>query len=79
MKKTAISISDTVFYQAEESARRLNMSRSEFYTKAILAYLQEHRDVDVTAKLNEVYAQNSSAIDKELSKVQNTILVEEHW
>ncbi len=33
--KTAISIPDEVFRQAEQAAKRLGVSRSEFFTRAV--------------------------------------------
>jgi metal-responsive CopG/Arc/MetJ family transcriptional regulator len=53
--KTAISIPDPVFEAAERLAQRLGKSRSELYTTAIRDYLKEHRDEDVTERLNEIY------------------------
>jgi hypothetical protein len=46
--KTAISIPDDVFADAERLARRLKKSRSELYSRAIREYIGEHRLV-VTA------------------------------
>ena len=39
------------------------MSRSELYAVALAEYLAKHRDADVTAKLNEVLADESSGVD----------------
>jgi metal-responsive CopG/Arc/MetJ family transcriptional regulator len=38
--KTAISVPDEVFAQAEEHAAALGMSRSEFFTRAARHYLE---------------------------------------
>lgn len=51
--KTAVSIPDAVFEQAEMLARRRNISRSELYATALKALLAE--DAAVTAKLDTVY------------------------
>jgi metal-responsive CopG/Arc/MetJ family transcriptional regulator len=40
--KTAISIPDGVFEAAEAIAQQLGVSRSEFYTKALQAYLEKN-------------------------------------
>jgi len=37
--KTAISLPDPVFNQAEALAQQLGLSRSELYTRALQAYL----------------------------------------
>ncbi len=70
--KTAISIPDPVFKSAEQLASRLRVSRSALYSKALEAYLEEHRDELVTSRLNEVYgaSENESALDTDLASMQ---------
>ncbi len=58
--KTAISLPDATFRRADLVARRLGMSRSELYVKALEAYLGPPPDDEITAQLNEVYADQSS-------------------
>lgn len=53
--KTAVSIPDDLFDSAEGTARRLGLSRSELYARALRDYLAEHGDEGVTERLNEVY------------------------
>ncbi len=59
--KTAISLPDALFRRADLVARRLGMSRSELYVKALEAYLGPPTDDEITAKLDEVYANGSAA------------------
>lgn len=40
--KTAISLLDEIFAEAEAIAQQLGMSRSELYTEALKAYLQRY-------------------------------------
>jgi metal-responsive CopG/Arc/MetJ family transcriptional regulator len=40
--KTAISLPDSVFEEAEALAQQLGLSRSELYTKALQAYLKKY-------------------------------------
>jgi metal-responsive CopG/Arc/MetJ family transcriptional regulator len=40
--KTAISLPDPVFEEAESLAKQLGVSRSELYTKALKAYLRKY-------------------------------------
>jgi len=77
--KTAISMPDAVFEAAEKLAKRLHLSRSELFTRAVSAYVQERDDDDVTARLNEVYARESSALDPVMEQVQFASLPREHW
>lgn len=52
--KTAISIPDPIFDEAESLASRRQMSRSQLYTEAIREYLQRHVPQRITEKLNEI-------------------------
>lgn len=38
--KTAISLPDSIFKEAESLTKKLGVSRSELYTKALKAYLR---------------------------------------
>jgi len=53
--KTAISIPDNVFRAAERLARRLGLSRSELYARAVAEFVAQHRGQDITERLNAVY------------------------
>ncbi len=53
--KTAISIPDPVFKAAERLAKRLGLSRSELYVRAISSYVEKHKGQKVTDLLNEIY------------------------
>ena len=77
--KTAISIPDTIFQQAEKAARQMKVSRSELYTKAIASFLERHHAQDITGKLNEVYAQESLALAPEFAAAQTALLTTEDW
>ena len=50
--KTAISIPDDTFEQVTQNARELGMSRSEFFTRAAMAYLKELESRSLTARIN---------------------------
>jgi len=54
--KTAISIPDEIFKQAERASKRLGVSRSELFTRAMQEYLGVQRDANVTASYNEAFA-----------------------
>lgn len=77
--KTAISIPNDVFEAAEQTARRLSMSRSEFYTRAVEAYLEAHKTEGVTEKLNEVYATEPSRLDPVLAEMQAASMAKIEW
>ena len=77
--KTAISIPDSVFDQAERLASRLGVSRSELYTKAVSEYVKQHKGVGLTEKLNKVYSEESSNLDPVLRALQSVSIEEESW
>jgi metal-responsive CopG/Arc/MetJ family transcriptional regulator len=53
--KTAISLPDQVFYEAEETAKYMSIPRSKLYLNALMEYLQKNNRKNITEKLNEVY------------------------
>ena len=77
--KTAISIPDPIFEQAEEAARELKISRSELYTTALRAFLNENQSAQITERLNQVYEAESSTLDPVLMSMQATALTVEEW
>lgn len=77
--KTAISIPDEVFEEAERTAKRLGVSRSELYVNAVRDYLERHRDENITEKLNELYMDIESSLPSELERLQSASLGKEDW
>lgn len=70
--KTAISIPEAVFHSAEQLARRLDVSRSELYSRAVSDLVAKHSDEVVKSRLNEVYGpgREDSSLDEALADVQ---------
>jgi metal-responsive CopG/Arc/MetJ family transcriptional regulator len=68
--KTAISIPDQIFNQADILANELGISRSELYSKAIEEFIKERDDEVITEKLNEVYNSENNSLSKDLNKMQ---------
>lgn len=77
--KTAISIPDPIFEEAEGLAKRLGMSRSELYATAVAQFVDTYREEAILAALNEVYAENDSAVDPVLNQLQWLALPHEEW
>lgn len=50
--KTAISVPDETFKQAERQATALGMSRSEFYSRAAQRYLEHLEAESLTGRIN---------------------------
>ena len=77
--KIAISVPDDVFKAGEHLAQLLGLSRSQLYADALSAYLSERGAVAVTAKLNAIYAAESSKLDPAIAASQLTRLANETW
>jgi metal-responsive CopG/Arc/MetJ family transcriptional regulator len=50
--KTAVSIPDPLFKEAEAAAKKLGLSRSRFIQIALEAYLERRREEELTAEIN---------------------------
>lgn len=68
--KTAISLPDELFEQAEAEAQKLGVSRSELYARALSAFVLSRHGDAVTERLNRVYADESSEADPVLLDIQ---------
>jgi len=79
--KTAISIPDEIFHEAEKVAKRRGLSRSELYTNAVKQYVQDERFLGVRERLDAVYGNNSklSELDEAVRQGQKRILTDETW
>jgi len=78
--KTAISIPDDLFEAAEKMARKLKISRSEFYQQAVASFLQQHGADVVRESLDRVYAKKSNrSLDPLIRAIGEQIIKEEDW
>ena len=77
--KVAVSIPDPIFREAERISRRIRLPRSQFYARAIEAYVRVRSGEDVTERLNEVYAKTSSKLDPAAEALSLEVLRREKW
>ena len=77
--KTAISINDEVFEKAEKTAQQLGLSRSKLYSMAVLEFVQNHDPEAITAKLNQVYNNNSSKLDDDMLRANYDLFSKDVW
>lgn len=79
--KTVVSVPDSLFEAAERLARRMRVSRSELYQRAIAAYVKSHRHQNVTEALNCVYADepDTSTLDSVLESMQSASSPDRKW
>jgi len=77
--KTAISLPDSTFEEAEALAQQLGWSRSGLYTKALQAYLKKYNRNQTLLKLNQVYSKESSELDPVIARMHYMSLPCEDW
>lgn len=77
--KTAISLPDDLFRSGDSLAKRLGVSRSELYARALAEYLAKHRTDQITQRLNAVYATEDSRLDPSFAAAQAQALPRERW
>lgn len=53
--KTAISVENELFQEADRTARKMGLSRSRLFSLALEGFLQEQRKRELTEQLNRVY------------------------
>lgn len=77
--KTAVSIPDPLFKEAERLTKRLRIPRSQLYARALEAYVQRQRSKGIKEALDEVYTTESSEVDPVLAQLQAEALGREEW
>lgn len=55
--KTAISVPDEIFEKGEATAKRLKISRSELYSRALQAFIDSHSPDRVTSAWDAVISE----------------------
>lgn len=61
--KTAVSIPDEVFEEAESLARRMKRSRSDIFSRALAEYVARHSPDRVTEAMDRVLAELGESPD----------------
>jgi metal-responsive CopG/Arc/MetJ family transcriptional regulator len=77
--KTAISIPDNVFKQAERLRRQSRKSRSELFSEAMREYVARHAPDDVTDAMNRVCSQVGDTKNQFVSTAARRILERTEW
>lgn len=57
--KTAISLPDQLYEEAERTAQSLGIPRSQLFAKALEEFIALHKRENITERLNQVYAKVS--------------------
>ena len=77
--KTAVSLPEIVFQEAERLARRLRKSRSALYRDAIAEYVARHDTDAITAKLDEVIESSGDERDEFMRAAARRTLEHADW
>jgi predicted transcriptional regulator len=79
--KTAISIPDAVFEEADRLAKRRGWSRSELYANAVAEYVKGERFLGVRERLDAVYGEHpeTSDLDPAIERAQARALLKDKW
>ena len=77
--KVAVSIPDDLFDSAESLGRRLGVSRSRLYATAVAEFVAKHKGRKTTERLNRVYAEEESRLEKPLRRLQARSITGESW
>ena len=79
--KTAVSVPNDVFEQAERLARRAGRSRSDVYSAALREYLARHATDELTATINEVIDDlgEEAAVDPFVRSTGQQVLEQNEW
>jgi antitoxin MazE6 len=77
--KTAVSLPDDVFEQAERLARRAKKSRSQIYGEALREYIARHSSDEVTAAMDRVVAEVGAERDPFAAAAARRALERSEW
>jgi metal-responsive CopG/Arc/MetJ family transcriptional regulator len=77
--KTAISVPDPIFDEAERMARRMKRSRSELYSAALADYLARHNPDQVTEAMNRTLSAVGNDVDQFVAIASRRALERGEW
>lgn len=77
--KTAVSIPDDIFKEADELARRARRTRSDVYAAALREYLARHDPDSITRRINAVVDQVGDGYDEWNAEGARQILESTEW
>lgn len=77
--KTAVSIPDDVFRQAERLAKRTKKSRSRLFSEALREYVARHAADEVTDAMNRVVDEIGQKRDEFVVLAARRVLEQTEW
>jgi metal-responsive CopG/Arc/MetJ family transcriptional regulator len=77
--KTAVSIPDEVFEEAERLATELQTSRSQLYSRALQEFVARHTPNRLTEAMNRVIDEVGVEIDEFSQRASRRVLEQVDW
>ncbi|MGB5311144.1 MAG: hypothetical protein WBN38_03670 [Polyangiales bacterium] len=77
--KTAVSVPNEVFERGERLAKRLKVSRSELYSRALREYLARHAPDEVTAALDTLCGELDTGAEEFTREAGRRVLESSDW
>ena len=80
--KTAISIQQSLFEQAEDMARKMRVSRSRLFVLALEDYISRQQNRELLAQIDAAYADKPDLAEKALHRKMRRVhrrMVEGEW
>ncbi|MDJ0762015.1 MAG: ribbon-helix-helix protein, CopG family [Myxococcota bacterium] len=77
--KTAISIPDDIFQEAERYARRTNKSRSQLFREALIEYLARHDSERITTAMDKMCEKVDTHPDPVFDAAARRVLEQSEW
>ena len=77
--KTAVSVPDEVFEQAEHLAKYLEISRSQLYQRALVEFVARHAPDSVTAALDRVCSEVDPSSEPFVARAARSALARSSW
>jgi len=80
--KTAISIQESLFKQADALARRMDISRSQLFAMAVEEFIRQHQSQQLLEQINRAYEDEPDLPEREYlegMKPRHRQLLEGQW
>jgi metal-responsive CopG/Arc/MetJ family transcriptional regulator len=65
--KTAVSLPDELYEQAEKTAEEMGIPRSQLFARALEQFIERHGRENITEQLNKVYSETASEEFEDIS------------
>ena len=77
--KTAISIDSKIFKKVDSLAKKLRISRSQFFTQAAKHMIKKDENLELLQKINEAYKGKDDDIRRKIEKQYTHRKVVKKW